>query len=226
MEIPNETVAFLKKVLPFWGQLTGEQKSLILNRAVPRTYYRGESMHRGSEHCAGLLLVRRGQLRVYIVSESGKEITLYRLFDGDICIFSASCMMKNINFEVYLETEQETDALLIPTEIYNQLNQTSIAVSDFTNQLMASRFSDVMWVMEQVLFTSFDKRLAAFLLEQSAIDGSDRLNITHETVAKHMGSAREVVTRMLKYFQNENMVSLSRGGITLTDRKKLQNLAK
>lgn len=226
MEIPNETVAFLKKVLPFWGQLTGEQKSLILNRVVPRTYYRGESMHRGSEHCAGLLLVRRGQLRVYIVSESGKEITLYRLFDGDICIFSASCMMKNINFEVYLETEQETDVLLIPTEIYNQLNQTSIAVSDFTNQLMASRFSDVMWVMEQVLFTSFDKRLAAFLLEQSAIDGSDRLNITHETVARHMGSAREVVTRMLKYFQNENMVSLSRGGITLTDRKKLQNLAK
>lgn len=226
MEIPNETAAFWKKVLPFWEQLTGEQRSLILSRVVRRTYYRGESMHRGSEHCAGLLLVRRGQLRVYIVSESGKEITLYRLFDGDICIFSASCMMKNINFEVYLETEQETDALLIPTEIYNQLNQTSIAVSDFTNQLMASRFSDVMWVMEQVLFTSFDKRLAAFLLEQSAIDGSDRLNITHETVAKHMGSAREVVTRMLKYFQNENMVSLSRGGITLTDRKKLQNLAK
>lgn len=226
MEIPNETVAFLKKVLPFWGRLTGEQRSLILSRVVPRTYYKGESMHHGSEHCAGLLLVRRGQLRVYIVSESGKEITLYRLFDGDICIFSASCMMKNINFEVYLETEQETEILLIPTEVYNQLNQTSIAVSDFTNQLMASRFSDVMWVMEQVLFTSFDKRLAAFLLEQSAIDGSDRLNITHETVAKHMGSAREVVTRMLKYFQSENMVSLSRGGITLTDRKKLQNLAK
>ncbi|NLJ31148.1 MAG: Crp/Fnr family transcriptional regulator [Clostridiales bacterium] len=226
MDLTNENTAYLKKALPFWNQLTEEQKIMIQNHVIPRTYYRGESMHGTSQHCAGLLLLRRGQLRVYIISESGKEITLYRLFDGDVCIFSASCMMKNINFEVYLETEQETDILLIPTKIYHQLNQTNIAVSDFTNQLMASRFSDVMWVMEQVLFTSFDKRLATFLLEQSAIDGSNRLNITHETIAKHMGSAREVVTRMLKYFQSENMVSLTRGEITLTDRKKLQNLAK
>lgn len=226
MGAQDERIAFLTNILPFWGQLTDAQKKLICENAVQRKYFRGESMHRGSEHCAGLLLVRRGQLRVYIVSESGKEITLYRLFDGDVCIFSASCMMKNINFEIYMETEQETEVMLIPTPVYNQLNQTNIAVSDFTNQLMASRFSDVMWVMEQVLFTSFDKRLAVFLLEQSAIDGSDHLAITHETIAKHMGSAREVVTRMLKYFQSEGMVTLNRGGITLTDRKKLQNFGK
>lgn len=224
MAVTEENLAFLKSVLPFWGKLAPEQKQTLAGAAVPRLYYRGESMHRGSEHCAGLLLVRHGQLRVYIISESGKEITLYRLFDHDICIFSASCMMKNISFDVYVETEQETEALLIPTPVYNRLNQTCIAVSDFTNQLMASRFSDVMWVMEQVLFTSFDRRLAQFLLEQSAIDGTDRLAITHETIAKHMGSAREVVTRMLKYFQDEGMVALSRGEILLKDRKRLEKL--
>lgn len=223
MTLPERT-KFLKEVLPFWSELTQEQQLQIDKAVIERTYYRGESMHRGSEHCAGLLLVKHGQLRVYIISENGREITLYRLFDNDICIFSASCMMKNINFDIYVETEQETEALLIPTPVYNQLNQTSLAVSDFTNQLMASRFSDVMWLMEQVLFSSFDKRLAAFLLEQSAIDGTDRLSITHEAIAKHLGSAREVVTRMLKYFQNEGMVQLSRGEITLTDRKKLSHL--
>ena len=224
MTITEEDFAFLKNVMPFWDKLSEEQKHTLSKNAAPRLYHRGESMQSTSAHCAGLFLVKHGQLRIYIISENGKEITLFRLFDNDICILSASCMMKNINFQVYVESEQESAVLLIPTAVYNQLNQTSLAVSEYTNQLMASRFSDVMWVMEQVLFTSFDKRLAHFLLEQSSIDGSDILTITHEAIAKHMGSAREVVTRMLKYFQNEGMVTLARGEITLTDRKKLQNL--
>ena len=224
MALTGENREFLKSVLPFWKKLTQEQQQTLYESAAPHLYRRGESMHSSSRNCAGLFLVKHGQLRIYIISENGKEITLYRLFDNDICIFSAACMMKNINFEIYMETEQESEVLLIPTAVYNQLNQTSLAVSDYTNQLMASRFSDVMWVMEQVLFTSFDKRLAFFLLEQSAIDGTDHLTITHEAIAKHMGSAREVVTRMLKYFQEEGMVKLSRGGITLTDRKKLEKL--
>jgi CRP/FNR family transcriptional regulator, anaerobic regulatory protein len=224
MAVAGEDLVFLKNVLPFWEKLTEEQKLSLSNSAAPRRYHRGESMQNTSAQCAGLFLVKHGQLRIFIISENGKEITLYRLFDNDICIFSASCIMKNINFQIYVEAEQKTEVLLIPTSVYNQLNQTSLPVLDYTNQLMASRFSDVMWVMEQVLFTSFDKRLAHFLLEQSTIDGFDNLTITHEAIAKHMGSAREVVTRMLKYFQDEGMVKLARGEITLTDRKKLENL--
>ena len=224
MAVTGEYLTFLEHVLPFWKELTEEQKHALSTTASPRLYRRGESMQSTSEHCDGLFLVKHGQLRIYIISENGKEITLYRLLDNDICIFSASCMMKNINFEVYVQAEQESSVLLIPTAVYNKLNQTSLAVSDYTNQLMASRFSDVMWVMEQVLFTSFDKRLAHFLLEQSVIDNSDDLSITHEAIANHLGSAREVVTRILKYFQNEGMVKISRGKITLTDRKKLEKL--
>ena len=171
-------------------------------------------------------MVRSGQVRVYIISESGKEITLYHLFERDVCIFSASCIMKNINFDVYVQAEKESRALLIPAPVYDQLNKTSLPVSDYTNQLMSSRFSDVMWVMEQVLFMSFDRRLAIFLMEQSAIEGADTLPVTHETIAKHMGTAREVVTRMLRYFQSEGMVSLSRGGIMITDREKLERLVR
>ena len=102
----------------------------------------------------------------------------------------------------------------------------SAAVANYTNELMASRFSEVMWLVEQVMWKSFDKRLAAFLLEESTLDNSDTLTITHDKIAAHMGTAREVVTRMLRYFQSEGMVSLSRGSVKLTDRKHLEELAR
>ncbi|TAH65195.1 MAG: Crp/Fnr family transcriptional regulator [Anaerolineaceae bacterium] len=181
-------------------------------------------MRSGSENCSGLFLIESGQIRAYIVSENGKEITLYRLFDRDVCIFSASCIMKNISFDIFIETEKETTAYLIPTSIFDKLSKESMAVQVFSNELMASRFSEVMWIMEQALFMTLDKRLAIFLLEQSNIEETDNIEITHEKIANHLGSAREVVTRMLKYFQDEGMVLLSRGKINILDRKKLEQI--
>lgn len=225
MSLSAVDAAYIKDVLPFWGDLAGAQQQDILAYASARHYEIGESLHNGSADCLGIYVVKSGQVRVFTLSPTGKEITLFRLFERDICLLSASCVMKNISFEVHIEAERPTEIVLIPTPLYNRLTHTSLAVSDYSNQLMASRFSDVMWVMEQVLFSSFDKRLAHFLLEQAAIDGSDTLTITHETIARHLGSAREVVTRMLKYFQSEGMVSLSRGGVEITSRERLEGLA-
>ncbi|MDP4110253.1 MAG: Crp/Fnr family transcriptional regulator [Bacillota bacterium] len=220
----QQKLKFLSEYLPFWSQITEDQKRLIENSAVARSFGKGELLLSGPDDCVGMLLVTSGQLRVYIVSDGGKEITLYRLFERDICILSASCMMKNINFDIYVQAEKDSGIILVPTSVYNRLNKTSLPVSDYTNELMSSRFSDVMWIMEQVLFTSFDKRLAHFLIEQSSVDATDNLEITHDAIARHLGTAREVVTRMLKYFQSEGMVSLSRGGITILDRTKLEKL--
>lgn len=216
---------FLRKGLPFWEELGAKEQERLASHVSGKRFAAGESAHSGSEDCSGLFLVKNGQLRVYLISESGKEITMYRLFERDICIFSASCIMKNINFDVFVEAEEDTEVLIIPAAEYQELSQRSAAVSNYTNQLMASRFSDVMWMIEQVLFMSFDRRLALFLLEQAGVDGSDTLHITQERIAQHMGSAREVVTRMLKYFQTEGMVELFRGGVMLTDRKRLEELA-
>ncbi|SDM66461.1 Crp/Fnr family transcriptional regulator [Acetanaerobacterium elongatum] len=215
---------YLKDVLPFWDKLTEEQRQDILTHATPRRFAPGESLHSGSADCLGIYVVKSGQVRVFTLSQAGREITLFRLFERDICLLSASCVMKNIHFEVHVEAERPTEILLIPTPVYDRLNRNSLAVADYTSQLMSSRFSEVMWLMEQVLFSSFDKRLAHFLLEQSAIDGTDSLTITHETIARNLGSAREVVTRMLKYFQDEGMVALSRGGLQITDRDRLEKL--
>ena len=98
-------------------------------------------------------------------------------------------------------------------------------VANYANQLISSRFSEVMWLMEQIMWKSFDKRLATFLLEESALEGSSSLKITHEKIANHMGTAREVVTRMLRYFQSEGMVKLTRGTVEIIDEKRLEDLS-
>jgi len=224
LQITESQIAFIKDTLPFWQQIGDQERLDILKAMILKKYRKGENLHNGSEDCAGLIIVQSGQIRAFILSQTGKEITLYRLFERDICVFSASCIMKNINFDIFVEAEADCEVLLIPTSVYKRLSQNYLAVADFTNQLMSARFSDVMWIMEQVLFMSFDERLAIFLLEQSAIDSSDTLEITHEKIARHLGSAREVVSRMLKYFQEEGLVSLFRGGLKIIDRRKLGSL--
>lgn len=221
LNMENEDLQFMRETLPFWDELNDAQQKSLKDSVTKKTFVRGESLHSGDEDCLGLFVLKSGRIRVFFLSETGKEITLYRLFERDICIFSASCIIRNINFEVFVTAETHTQALLIPTLVFDRLSNSSIAASAYANQLMASRFSDVMWVMEQVLFMSFDKRLAIFLLEQANMEGKDRIQLTQEAIANHIGSAREVVTRMLKYFQEEGIVELFRGGVKITNRKKL-----
>lgn len=209
---------------PIWNQLDDAQKKLLQQSAVFRQVRKGTVIHNGSENCTGLLLLGSGQLRAYILSDEGREITIYRLLAHDICLFSASCMMNSIQFEISVEAEKDTAFWIIPADIYKKLMLESAAVSNYTNEVMATRFSDVMWLMEQVLWKSFDKRLAEFLLEESNLEGSLVLKTTHEAIGNHLGNPREVVTRMLRYFQSEGMVHLARGTIEITDKGKLESL--
>ena len=209
---------------PVWDQLNMTQKNRILDSLITRQIKKGTIIHNGSMDCTGLLLVKHGQLRAYILSDEGREITLYRLFDRDMCLFSASCIMRSIQFDVAIEAEKDTGLWIIPAEIYKNIMEESAAVANYTNELMASRFSDVMWLMEQIMWKSFDKRLAAFLLEESTLEGDSTLKLTHEIIANHLGTAREVVTRMLRYFQSEGMVKLARGIVEITNTEKLQQI--
>lgn len=209
---------------PIWDRLDTEQQARILGSLVSHRVKKGTVIHNGSMDCTGLLLIKSGQLRVYILSDEGREITLYRLFELDMCLFSASCMLRSIQFDVTIAAEKDTEFWVVPTEVYKGILEESAPAANYTNELMASRFSDVMWLMEQIMWKSLDRRLAAFLLEEASIEGSDRLKITHETIANHLGSHREVITRMLRYFQNEGMVRLSRGVIEITDAARLEEL--
>ena len=202
---------------PIWNQLNTIQQNQILGGLITRKVNKGTIIHNGNMECTGLLLIKSGQLRVYSLSDEGREITLYRLFDMDLCLLSAPCMMRSMQFEVIVKAEKDTELWVIPPGIYKKIMEESAPVANYTNELMASRFSEVMWLMEQIMWKSLDKRLAAFLLEESFIEGTDRLKITHEVIANHLGSHREVITRMLRYFQNEGMVKLSRGVVEILD---------
>ena len=210
---------------PIWNKLTDDQRQRISQRVVRREVKKGTLLHDGSNECTGLLRVRTGQLRAYILSDEGREITIYRLFDRDMCLFSASCIMRSIQFDITVEAEKDTELWLIPPDVYQAVMNESAAVANYTNEVMASRFSEVMWLMEQIMWKSLDKRLAAFLAEEAAIEGSETLKLTHETIAKHLGSHREVITRMLRYFQSEGWVKVSRGTVEILDMDALEELS-
>ena len=212
----------LRDCFPFWKALTKEQQNTMEESAVKRTFEKGTLLHAGEEDCVGLIAVAEGLLRVYTVSEEGKEMTMYRLLERDVCLFSASCIFQDIRFDVMVSTAEDTTVYHIPAEIYRRLMETSLPVMEYTSRLMASRFSDVMWLVEQILWRSQDRRLASFLLDESALQESRTLAITHDRIAAHMGTAREVVTRLLRYFQGEGMVRLARGTIELIDEDRLR----
>lgn len=209
---------------PIWNKLNSNQQNRLLGSLIPKKVKKGTVIHNGSADCTGLLLVKSGQLRAYILSDEGREITIYRLFDRDMCLFSASCMIRSIQFEVTIEAEKDTDLWIIPADIYQGITAESAPAANYTSELMATRFSDVMWLMEQIMWKSLDKRVAAFLLEEASIEGTDELKITHEIIANHLGSHREVITRMLRYFQNEEMVRLSRGTVIILEKAKLEQI--
>ena len=210
---------------PVWDKLTNAERALLTESVTFRSVPAGTVLHNGDADCVGMFLIRSGQLRAYVLSETGREVTLYRLLERDMCLFSGSCMLASIQFQITVSAEKDTGLWVIPVATYQKLMETSIPMANYTNELMAAHLSEVMWLVDQILFRSMDSRLASFLLSESGIEESEQLCITHEQIAGHLGTAREVVTRMLRYFQSEGMVRLSRGDVTLTDRKKLSALA-
>ena len=209
---------------PIWDKLTPAQQQRIASTTILHTVSGGTLLHDGGPDCLGLLLVKSGQLRAYMLSEEGREITISRFFEMDICLFSASCVMSNMQFAVFIEAEKESEVYVIPACLYQNLMDESLPVANYSHNLITNHLSEVMWLMEQIMWKSFDKRLARFLLEESAVEGTNSLKITHEKIANHMGTAREVVTRMLRWFQSEGMVKLTRGTVDITDEKKLRKL--
>jgi len=210
---------------PIWNKLTPDQQNRIAAAADFLKVSHGTLLHDSSAECLGLLLIKSGQLRAYILSEEGREITLYRLLEHDVCLLSTSCAMPDMQFDIMIEAEKDSEFWSIPACLYKNLMDESLAVANYSNSLMSSHFSEIMWLMEQIMWKSFDKRLAGFLLEECRLEDSTSLKLTHEKIANHLGTAREVVTRMLRYFQTESLVKLTRGTVEITDMAGLDALA-
>lgn len=220
-----ELSELFEKSFPFWKKMSEGDKNTFYNTAHRVSFKKGTTIHDGDE-CTGVILIQSGSLRLYVVSEDGREITLYRLFSGDMCVLSASCVLDSITFDVVVDAEEDCECTIVSGCAIEALTLRLAEAKIFMLETALSRFSDVMWVMEQILFMSLDKRLAIFLLDEASKTGSDSIKLTHEQIARYMGSAREVVSRMLKYFSGEGIVSVSRSeGVKILDKKRLRDLS-
>jgi CRP/FNR family transcriptional regulator len=220
----QELNELFKSTFPFWDRLPERDRETFIASSAQVKFEKGTNIHDGNR-CTGVILVRRGSLRLYMNSEDGKEITLYRIFPGEMCILSASCVLDTLTFDVFVDSEENSECVVVGGCAYEDVSRRIPEVKIFALETALSSFSEVMWVIQQILFMSMDKRLAIFLLDEVAKNGSDTIKLTHEQIAKYMGSAREVVTRMLKYFSSEGIITASRAeGIKIVDKAKLRSL--
>lgn len=217
-------IDFICDNLFFCEHLNDQEMEYLLNNTSMVKYKKGDILHNGLKECIGILLIKSGSIRTYLLSKEGREVTLYLLSRGECCVLSASCILKNITFDVTIEAQTDSEVYIVDTAVFDELSKKNVYVENFSYKVATERFSDVMWAMEQILFLRFDQRLAIFLLDESKKQKSDRIEVTHELIAKYLGSAREVVSRMLKYFVTENIVEVNRGSILIKDKKRLKDL--
>lgn len=210
--------------LPFWKLLTDSEKELVRQNAVIRLYKKGTRVYSSERECLGMLFVMQGEMRTYLLSEEGREVTLFRIYPNDLCVLSASCVISQISFDTQMSAQKDTEALMIPPNIMLLLKEKNLSVRCFLYELATKRFSDVMWAMQQILFKRLDQRLALFLMQESQRLGTDTIHMTHEQIAQQISSAREAVARMLKQFSEDGLVELKRGAIRLLDQKGLKAL--
>lgn len=210
--------------LPFWKLLTDSEKELVQQNAVIRRYKKGTRVYSSERECLGMLFVMQGEMRTYLLSEEGREVTLFRIYPNDLCVLSASCVISQISFNTQMSAQKDTEALIIPPNIVLFLKEKNLSVRCFLYELATKRFSDVMWAMQQILFKRLDQRLALFLMQESQRLGTDTIHMTHEQIAQQISSAREAVARMLKQFSEDGLVELKRGAIRLLDQKGLKAL--
>ena len=213
-----------EKFFPFWSILAESDKKYICENSAFQHFDKAQMLHNNSE-CSGLYIVKSGKLRLYMLSDEGKQITLYRLGPGDICMLSASCVLQSITFDVYVDAEISSECYVVSGQAFKNLSERVLEVKNFALETAVERFSDVMWVMQQIVFMSLDKRLAIFLLDEVAETKSDTILLTHEEIARHLGTAREVITRMLRHFSEDGIVEVSRKGIFICDKNKLRDIA-
>ncbi len=210
--------------LSFWSHLTQRQRETLAGASRLIQYPAGAVIRGVDRDCLGILLIQEGMLRISLLSEAGREATIARIPAGEVCVLSAACSMSAITFEVQIQAEQETKALVIPVQVVSALMKESLYVENYVYKAAAQRFSDVIRGVEQMLFFTLEQRVAAYLVEESARLDTDTLQVTQEQLAQAIGSAREAVTRTLKKLSGMGLVELFRGGVRVVDRKRLHGL--
>lgn len=211
-------------LFPFWDKLSPQEKRLLCDSVQTTVYRKGQVVASSMTQCMGLILIRSGVLRLGLLSEDGRQVTISRILAGEICVFSAACVLSSITFDVGIDAETDCEAYVIPAAAVAKLIQSNVYVENFVYKKAAERFSDILSAIERILFYTLEQRLAAYLLEESARQNTDKLKVTHEHLAQNIGSAREAVTRTMRQLAEKGCVDLKRGTVMILDRKQLKEI--
>jgi CRP/FNR family transcriptional regulator len=201
---------------PFLKDAPEEVRKELLDHAALARIPKGEFIFFEEDECKHLALMLSGNVRVYKPAESGREITLYRLGKGDSCILTASCIFSQNNFPAVAVTEEDSEAVVIPSSVFREWINSYEIWRDFVFKLLSRSLSEVIATVEEVAFRRMDMRIAEFLVNSSRT-GSDGIKITHQDIASELGTSREVVSRILKHFEYEKLISMGRGTIVIRD---------
>ncbi|HFE39593.1 MAG TPA: Crp/Fnr family transcriptional regulator [Gammaproteobacteria bacterium] len=219
----SEQKQLLLDLFPFLADASAEFQKIFFDAAIPAHIPAGHTIAETGSECSQLALVISGSVRVYKLAAKGREITLYRIKDGDSCVLTASCLMSATPFPAIAEAETEIDAIIIPAEHAKTWMTQYQPWGNFVFALISRRLSEVITVLENVTFQRMEVRLAAYLVKMTK--QQPNLNITHHEIAADLGTSREVVSRSLKDFDKHGWISMGRGELTIKDMPQLQNLA-
>ncbi len=208
--------------LSFFPYLTEEQKSLLASSARTASFQRGELIHSHGDDCLGLFTVLTGKISVSVLSDEGKEVSLFLLKKGDTCILSAACIMRTFDAEAHFLAETDASLSILPASALQRLMHENLRVECEIYKMANITFGRVMHAMQKLLFTSVSSRIADLLLSESRDSGTSSVKATHEQLAKYVGTAREVVTNTLRRFTRDGLVSLHYGTVTILDRPRLE----
>ncbi|MEG0855674.1 MAG: Crp/Fnr family transcriptional regulator [Terrisporobacter sp.] len=210
---------YLSEALPFYNELKQDEKDEIISKSFIGDYKKGELVYSNNSSCTGLLITVSGNFRVFISATGGRQITLFKLYERDVCMLSASCVFQNLNYDVNLEAQLDCKAIIVDSLLLKKLSESNFKVMSFLLNLTQDKLSQVMYILEQATFFSLDERITDFLLEQSRYQNTSILYITHENIANELGSSREVISRILKKFEKNGEIEISRGKIKLLNLK-------
>lgn len=208
----------------FWNSLTKEQQNSINHSWRLEMFEKNRIIYNTTQGCKGLLIIQKGSMRVYMVSPEGREVTLYYLAEGDVCVISAGCLMEEIDFDILIEAVEYTETVTIPAADLQVIMKCNMAFENYIYKKTAERFNCVMWTLQDILFKRVDQRIARFLWERKLRQGSDVVYVTQEEIANGIGSAREVVTKTLKCMARERLIRTGHGKIEILNEQELYKL--
>ncbi|WP_312755056.1 Crp/Fnr family transcriptional regulator [Rummeliibacillus suwonensis] len=194
----NPTIAFIQKAIP--------KDTVIFNEG---------------DECGTVAFLLSGSIRISKIGKNGREIVLYRLGSGDSCILTISSVLANISYPATAVVEEDAEAILLSVQQFKELMTINPEFQQYIYKLLAARLLEVMTLVDEIVFHKMDERLIEYLLRHSKND-EDIIEITHEELASQLGSVREVISRLLKGFERDGLIQLSRGKVKIMHRSGLE----